>query len=110
MLFLQPFFVERVFRIFDVDASGTISKEEFIDSMKSIIGRSSIEKLKLLFQIYDLDGKTLLQSRFNCDTNLPSTSVWIPLEPFRSFDDYDILHPSYDYHDGLLYIFGSFWF
>lgn len=58
-VFQQPFFVERVFRIFDGDSSGTISKEEFIDSMKSIIGRSSYEKLKLLFQIYDLDGKYL---------------------------------------------------
>ena len=49
--------MERVFRIFDTDNSGTISRQEFIESMKSIIiCRSPMDKLRLLFQIYDLDG------------------------------------------------------
>ena len=56
-LFFQPFFVERAFRIFDVDGNGTVSMSEFIDTMHKFAGQSSDEKLVFLFRVYDLDGK-----------------------------------------------------
>jgi Ca2+-binding EF-hand superfamily protein len=53
---LQPFFVERAFRIFDCDGNGTVSMGEFIDTMHQFAGQSSDEKLVFLFRVYDLDG------------------------------------------------------
>ena len=57
LYFFQPFFVERAFRIFDVDGNGTVSMSEFIDTMHKFAGQSSDEKLVFLFRVYDLDGK-----------------------------------------------------
>ena len=54
--FIQPFFVERAFRIFDCDGNGTVSMSEFIDTMHKFAGQSSDEKLVFLFRVYDLDG------------------------------------------------------
>lgn len=57
MLFwFQPFFTERVFQIFDKDYSGSISLQEFLDSMHQFSGQSSEDKIKFLFKVYDLDG------------------------------------------------------
>ena len=55
--FLQPFFVERAFRIFDRDKNGTVSMSEFIETMHQFAGQSTDEKLVFLFKVYDLDGK-----------------------------------------------------
>ncbi|KAI1280879.1 NADPH oxidase 5 [Halotydeus destructor] len=52
----NPFFVERVFKIFDTENSNSVSKDEFIKAVKEIVKRSPEEKVLLLFQIYDLDG------------------------------------------------------
>jgi hypothetical protein len=50
--------VERAFRIFDRDGSGTVSMQEFIDSMQQFAGESKTdEKLVFLFRVYDLDGE-----------------------------------------------------
>ncbi len=45
-----------MFKIFDKDGSNTISKEEFMSSVRSIIGKPPEEKLRWLFGIYDIDG------------------------------------------------------
>lgn len=46
-----------MFEIFDKDNSGTISLEEFIDAMHQFAGKSTDDKIKFLFKVYDLDGK-----------------------------------------------------
>jgi len=53
----QPFFTDRVFEIFDKDNSGSISLDEFIDAMHQFAGKSTDDKIKFLFKVYDLDGK-----------------------------------------------------
>ncbi|KAK9869219.1 hypothetical protein WA026_002969 [Henosepilachna vigintioctopunctata] len=59
----NPFFNERVFQIFDKDNSGSISLEEFLDSMHQFSGQSTEDKIKFLFKVYDLDGDGLIQHR-----------------------------------------------
>jgi EF hand len=54
---LQPFFVERVFQIFDKDDSGSISFQEFLDAMHQFAGQTPDDKIKFLFKVYDIDGK-----------------------------------------------------
>lgn len=46
-----------MFQIFDKDNSGTISLEEFIDAMHQFAGKTTDDKIKFLFKVYDLDGK-----------------------------------------------------
>ena len=53
----QPFFVERVFHIFDKDDNGSISLQEFIDAMHQFAGQSPDDKIKFLFKVYDIDGE-----------------------------------------------------
>ena len=57
---LQPFFVERVFQIFDKDDSGSISFQEFIDAMHQFAGQTPDDKIKFLFKVYDIDGKIMI--------------------------------------------------
>ena len=57
IFFFQPFFVERVFHIFDKDDNGSISLQEFIDAMHQFAGQSPDDKIKFLFKVYDIDGK-----------------------------------------------------
>ena len=58
--FFQPFFVERVFHIFDKDDNGSISLQEFIDAMHQFAGQSPDDKIKFLFKVYDIDGRLKL--------------------------------------------------
>ena len=60
-LFFQPFFVERVFQIFDKDDSGSISFQEFIDAIHQFAGQTPEDKIKFLFKVYDIDGDGLIQ-------------------------------------------------
>ena len=57
----NPFFVERVFHIFDKDDNGSISLQEFIDAMHQFAGQSPDDKIKFLFKVYDIDGKFTLK-------------------------------------------------
>ena len=53
----QEFFVERAFRIFDKDGSGTVSLAEFIETMHQFSGQGDDEKISFLFKVYDLNGE-----------------------------------------------------
>ncbi|XP_060534326.1 NADPH oxidase 5 isoform X2 [Cylas formicarius] len=59
----NPFFTERVFQIFDKDNSGSISLQEFLDSMHQFAGQTPDDKIRFLFKVYDLDGDGLIQHR-----------------------------------------------
>ena len=50
--------MERVFHIFDKDDNGSISLQEFIDAMHQFAGQSPDDKIKFLFKVYDIDGKS----------------------------------------------------
>ena len=54
----QEFFVERAFRIFDKDGSGTVSLAEFIETMHQFSGQGEDEKISFLFKVYDLNGRS----------------------------------------------------
>uniref|UniRef100_A0A1B6DLA4 NAD(P)H oxidase (H(2)O(2)-forming) n=1 Tax=Clastoptera arizonana TaxID=38151 RepID=A0A1B6DLA4_9HEMI len=57
----NPFFTDRAFEIFDKDSSGSISMQEFMDSMHQFAGKSPDDKIRFLFKVYDLDGDGLIQ-------------------------------------------------
>ena len=63
---LQPFFVERVFQIFDKDDSGSISFQEFLDAMHQFAGQTPDDKIKFLFKVYDIDGKEKEEKWLEC--------------------------------------------
>ncbi len=52
----DSFFAERFFTLFDEDKSGTISLRELINSVTILTRGSQEDKLKFLFQVYDVDG------------------------------------------------------
>ncbi|CAG0904649.1 unnamed protein product [Cyprideis torosa] len=56
----NPFFAERMFRIFDTDNNGTISLTEFMNSMNQFATQDTNDKLRFLFRIYDLDDDGLI--------------------------------------------------
>ena len=55
--------MERAFRIFDKDGSGTVSLAEFIETMHQFSGQGEDEKISFLFKVYDLNGE--------CNSMLP---------------------------------------
>ncbi|CAG7821382.1 unnamed protein product, partial [Allacma fusca] len=58
----NQFFTERVFEIFDQDASGSISLQEFLDCMHQFTGQNPDDKIHFLFKVYDVDGDGLIQA------------------------------------------------
>jgi len=56
----NEFFVERAFRIFDKDGSGTVSLAEFIETMHQFSGQGDDEKISFLFKVYDLNDDGLI--------------------------------------------------
>lgn len=56
----NEFFVERAFRIFDKDGSGTVSLAEFIETMHQFSGQGEDEKISFLFKVYDLNDDGLI--------------------------------------------------
>ncbi len=59
----QPFFAERVFRIFDKDGSNSISLAEFREGFDQFCCQSDEEKVRCLFRIYDENGETQIEFR-----------------------------------------------
>ncbi|DAA25757.1 NADPH oxidase 5 [Bos taurus] len=53
----ESFFAERFFVLFDSDGSGTITLQELQKALTLLIHGSPMDKLKFLFQVYDVDGK-----------------------------------------------------
>ena len=53
---MQSFFAERFFDLFDADHSGFISLPELMDALTLLTSGSEAEKLKFLFEVYDVDG------------------------------------------------------
>uniref|UniRef100_A0A8C0BCG8 NADPH oxidase 5 n=1 Tax=Buteo japonicus TaxID=224669 RepID=A0A8C0BCG8_9AVES len=61
----ESFFAERFFTLFDADGSGTISLEELLKALSLLIHGNEMDKLRFLFQVYDVDGK-MMKNRFIC--------------------------------------------
>ncbi|NXW62262.1 NOX5 oxidase, partial [Eurystomus gularis] len=51
----ESFFAERFFALFDADGSGTISLEELLQALSLLVHGSEMDKLRFLFQVYDVD-------------------------------------------------------
>lgn len=49
-------FVDRVFDILDLDKSGIIEWEEFVEAMSSLERGCLLRRLQFLFRVYDLNG------------------------------------------------------
>ncbi|XP_044516045.1 NADPH oxidase 5 [Gracilinanus agilis] len=52
----ESFFAERFFALFDSDGSGTITLQELLGALNLLIHGNTVDKLKFLFQVYDVDG------------------------------------------------------
>ncbi|NXJ56208.1 NOX5 oxidase, partial [Spizaetus tyrannus] len=61
----ESFFAERFFTLFDADGSGTISLEELLKALSLLVHGNEMDKLRFLFQVYDVDGK-MMKHRFIC--------------------------------------------
>ncbi|NWW95556.1 NOX5 oxidase, partial [Rhynochetos jubatus] len=57
----EPFFAERFFALFDADGSGTISLEELLEALSLLVHGNETDKLRFLFQVYDVDGRQPLR-------------------------------------------------
>uniref|UniRef100_A0A3B3T8K7 NADPH oxidase 5 n=1 Tax=Paramormyrops kingsleyae TaxID=1676925 RepID=A0A3B3T8K7_9TELE len=56
----ESFFAERFFALFDADGSCSISLDELLKALQLLIHGSETDKLRFLFQVYDVDGKGVL--------------------------------------------------
>ena len=61
-VYLQSFFAERFFELFDQDASGTIELQELMDGLRMLTKGTPAQKLQFLFDVFDADGKSLFLS------------------------------------------------
>ncbi|XP_065936823.1 NADPH oxidase 5-like [Magallana gigas] len=52
----KSFFAERFFSLFDTDKSGSIECSELIDGLRMLTKGTPAQKLKFLFNVYDIDG------------------------------------------------------
>uniref|UniRef100_A0A672MEI0 NADPH oxidase 5 n=1 Tax=Sinocyclocheilus grahami TaxID=75366 RepID=A0A672MEI0_SINGR len=62
----ESFFAERFFALFDSDGSSSISLDELLEALDLLIHGSETDKLRFLFQVYDVDGKYLRVKRERC--------------------------------------------
>uniref|UniRef100_A0A3Q3EH24 NADPH oxidase, EF-hand calcium binding domain 5 n=1 Tax=Labrus bergylta TaxID=56723 RepID=A0A3Q3EH24_9LABR len=53
----ESFFAERFFALFDSDGSSSISLDELLEALDLLIHGTETDKLKFLFQVYDVDGQ-----------------------------------------------------
>ena len=56
--FVQGFLAERFFQNFDKTGSGSLSTRELIDGIKMLTKGSKLDKLRFLFQVYDVKGQS----------------------------------------------------
>uniref|UniRef100_A0A671PUY5 NADPH oxidase, EF-hand calcium binding domain 5 n=1 Tax=Sinocyclocheilus anshuiensis TaxID=1608454 RepID=A0A671PUY5_9TELE len=57
----ESFFAERFFALFDSDGSSSISLDELLEALDLLIHGSETDKLRFLFQVYDVDGKVYIR-------------------------------------------------
>ena len=57
---MQSFFAERFFHIFDKEKTEYISLRELKEGLSLLICGSKTDKLRFLFQVYDIDGEYLV--------------------------------------------------
>lgn len=81
----NEFFVERAFRIFDKDGSGTVSLPEFIETMHQFSGQGDDEKISFLFKVYDLNDDGMID-----ESDLREVMKACMVENGMDFDDKDI--------------------
>ena len=53
----KPFFAERAFQIFDNDKTGKVSIAEYHNTLEKFCSKSVVDKVRFLFELYDLNGK-----------------------------------------------------
>lgn len=54
---LQSFFAERFFDLFDKEKSGNIEVYLLLHGLRTLANGAPVEKLKFVFDVYDIDGK-----------------------------------------------------
>uniref|UniRef100_A0A3Q3MKP3 NADPH oxidase, EF-hand calcium binding domain 5 n=1 Tax=Mastacembelus armatus TaxID=205130 RepID=A0A3Q3MKP3_9TELE len=54
----ESFFAERFFALFDSDGSSSISLDELLKALDLLIHGNETDKLRFLFQVYDVDGQS----------------------------------------------------
>ncbi|GMH40836.1 hypothetical protein BSKO_08740 [Bryopsis sp. KO-2023] len=57
----SKFFAERLFQAVDVDNSGDISFDEFVDTMHILQTRDSKRRIRFIFKLFDQDGDGVIQ-------------------------------------------------
>uniref|UniRef100_A0A8C7JYP6 NADPH oxidase 5 n=1 Tax=Oncorhynchus kisutch TaxID=8019 RepID=A0A8C7JYP6_ONCKI len=85
----ESFFAERFFALFDSDGSKTISLDELLEALDLLIHGSETDKLRFLFQVYDVDGMSAyifitLQQTIDKDFSWPAGSGSIDPDELRT--------------------------
>lgn len=57
--------------MFDQDGNGTISLKELMDGLSVLTNGSEVDKLKFLFQVYDVDGEWTYWMHLWCGEGSP---------------------------------------
>ena len=52
--------LERMFSVFDVDGDGTISLNEFVSGLSTILRGSTVDQARFYFHIFDMDGDDVI--------------------------------------------------
>lgn len=56
-------FAKLLFRVVDINKNGSLTQDEFIDSFTTLISGTPEQKLKIAFQLHDVQGKGYLERR-----------------------------------------------
>ncbi|XP_023324717.1 NADPH oxidase 5 isoform X3 [Eurytemora carolleeae] len=63
----NKYFLERAFTIFDKDKSGTVSLEEFLETMQQFATQDDDDKIHFLFKVYDPNGDGVIDESELCE-------------------------------------------